>query len=200
MRYASICCSLLLLSGFLSRCGKEDPKPASTLRLFVNGAEIQDEQVKAQFVAHRPSYAPPQPGPNDYIRQVAPDTVVFAPGTMRFSVQRTGTLWLFYSVMRTQVPDDNVLAGLLRYSAPVVPVPASTGFLSMSQEVRVGRGEASQLKLAQLRYWLRRATYGGGHREMSGVLANEFNPAVISLLRAGDTLAVQESTITTTVR
>lgn len=196
---------LLALSG-LWACKEDKVIPTADVkqRVFTNGAEITDTKTSSRFIQQSatPFTVPAgSPGPTDIVRFVAPDTVTFGTNSMRFSVTKNGTQHLFYSpaLVRVATPNDP-LRTMLKYTAPLVAVPTSSGFSYVTKEVRVGYSDQNSLRLSLLHYRLRHATPGGGASDASGILFNEFNNAVVASLRVGDTLAVQESSLTLPVQ
>ncbi|WP_084444452.1 hypothetical protein [Hymenobacter roseosalivarius] len=171
-------------------------------RVFTNGVEIKDQLVKDRFIKNSgvPFTVPTAIDPEAIIRFLAPDTAVFGTSNMRFYVTKKGNQHLFYSIGSVQVASNRIngtlnndIRGLLKYTAPLVPLPSTTGFAYVTKEVRVGYRDQSNMRVALLHYRLKRDFSGLANSEASGLLFNEFNEAAITTIGAGDTLAVQES-------
>jgi hypothetical protein len=140
------------------------------------------------------------PDPNAIVQFVAPDTATFPPTSLRFSVKHAGEQYLFYSLVSFQASADDIVYRLLKHTAPRVPYLTGASFQYRTQEVRVGYGNSSSMRLAVLYYRIKRASPGGGYSEMSGQLFNEFNPDVVGSIGLNDTLAVMETSLPILVR
>jgi hypothetical protein len=197
--YHTLVFSVLLLSCW--SCRKDEAKPNNEIRqwVFTAGREITDKQVKQRFIerAGTPFTVPPstQVSPEP-VRFIKPDTVVFGASTTPFAVVKSGRQYLCYSPLVVRISDPNdIIHSLLKHTSPLVPVPTSTGFAYLTKEVRVGYVEGDNLRVSRLHYRLKRTGSSGSFSERSGLLFNEFNQASIARIGAGDTLAVQESSM-----
>jgi hypothetical protein len=195
----------VLLAGSLSACRKQEPppEPSVRLRVFTNGQELQNEAVKQHFIQQSTvSFVVPETaGPEDIIYQVTPDTVRFGSSPTRYSVVRNGEQHLFYSpVVRVGAPSASSIRSILSYTAPITSRPQTSGPAYYGQEIRVGYGDAHRMRLSVLHY--RRKSGGPGlvPMESAGVFFNELNEAGIPQTVPGDTLAIQESSITVAVQ
>jgi len=85
---------------------------------------------------------------------------------------------------------------MLKYTSPLVPYLVNTSFSYLTKEVRVGYEDHGTMRLSVLHYRFKQ-TYGGtANFNSSGYLFNELNEAAIANVRAGDTLAIQGSSVT----
>lgn len=191
--------TLLLMAALLLACKKDAATPtAAEVRLFTNKSEITDEAVKAKFLSQvrvAAAFQTPPTVSTGKITFVAPDTVTFGTSTIRFAVIKKAEQYLFYSppVVQLFTAYDVLVNDMLKYGAPRIPV-ACGGNLSdcyVTQEVRVGYGYATQLRLSYLQYYWARPYYGWSR----GLLFNELNEGIINKVAASDTLAVRVSLV-----
>lgn len=196
---------LLILPG-LWACRRDSPEPDTGVRqrVFTAGREITDEQVKKRFIqqAGTPFTVPVGvPGPDDVVRFIHPDTVMFGTSTIPFVVATAGQQYLCYSPLQVRVATANdIFRSLLKYTSPLVAVPTATGFAYLTKEVRVGYADGNGMRIARLNYRLKQTLGSAGYQEYSGLLFNEFNEASIARIRSGDTLAVQETSMVLPIR
>jgi hypothetical protein len=171
-------------------CDKKNPAPITPdFRLFTNKMEITDATVKANFWKRTADKFPAVPSTNSAykITFVAPDTVKFGASTLRYSVVKKESQYLFYSPVSVYVIDKySPVSYMLKYTAPETATPDWPGYSFMTQEVRVGYGDAKQMKLSYVQYYLIRPG-----NTASGLLLNELDENVKARLRLTDTLAVQ---------
>jgi hypothetical protein len=172
-------------------CDKKGATPETPgFRLFISKMEITDATVKANFLkrsaAKFPALAPV--GPADKIVFLTPDTVKFGTSTLPYSVVKKGTQYLFYSPLLVQLSNQNqLIQDMLKYTAPKVAVPAYLNIDYVTQEVRVGYGDAKQIQLSYLQYYWVKSNGGWA----TGTLFNEVNDGVSAKIAGTDTLAVQ---------
>jgi hypothetical protein len=128
---------------------------------------------------------------SDQVKFSAPDTARFGAFGVPYVATKSNDQYLFTSLGGVQVSSSSMLLhDMLKYTAPVYPVPTSTGYSSMTSEVRVGYDRSSQLQISRLQYyWLR------GQSRYYGVLFNELNENVVAKVSASDTLAVRPSSV-----
>lgn len=101
---------------------------------------------------------------------------------------RKGAQYLFYSPLVVRLSSQNqLIQDMLKYTAPKVAVPAYLSFDYVTQEVRVGYGDAKQIQLPYLQYYWVKANGGWA----TGTLFNEVNEGVSAKIFGTDTLAVQ---------
>ncbi|TGE14136.1 hypothetical protein [Hymenobacter elongatus] len=199
----SVACVFLLST--LGACEKNESKPAPDVRLrvFTQAGEITNEKVKQRFIEQSPYpfTVSSEIGPNDFLRFVAPDSVIFGLNGVRLAVVQTGTQHLLYGPLAPQDPNlSTEVRALLKYTSPVVPLPPATGYGFLTKNVWVGYGDRSTMRMPLLHYRIRQSFGGGSYNDLAGATFNEFNEAAIRTIRPGDTLAVQESSITVPVR
>ncbi|TGE14143.1 hypothetical protein [Hymenobacter elongatus] len=200
-QYVSV---LLFLFSGLTACKKEAEAPTAPVRLFSNGREIKDETVKWRFAKQSGTFFTDPPtlsDPNFYVQYLKPDTAVFGKSSLTFIDRHSGEQHLFYSPYLVQVrnPDD-LLRLCLKYKGPLLYTLPTNGYAYLTQEVRVGYmpNGASSIRLSVLRYRCRQTT--SGYIDIKGLLFNEFDETVISRVPAGDTVAIQESSVTIPVQ
>ncbi|GGF13867.1 hypothetical protein [Hymenobacter cavernae] len=199
MRAYSTSLLLLTLIG-LSACKKDEQNPTSKIRqrVFTNGKEIKDEAVKNRFIQQSSvSFVLPTTtlSADDVIRFVKPDTVLIGTNIIRYSVSRNKDQYLFYSPFMMPVADRNDFFRLmLKYTSPLLPVPDYLSYSYVAQHVVVGYNAGNNIRLAVLHYRFKQALPGNNrYSDKSGRVFNEFKEATIASVKAGDTLAVQES-------
>ena len=185
--------SILLALIALTSCHKNDSTPTTPgFRLFTNKMEITDASIKTKFFnksSSRFSYKPIA-GPTDGLTFIAPDTVRFDGSSMRFSVVKNNTQYLFYSPQVVQGSYNNILYDMLKYNAPKIPISFQTGYQYLTSEVRVGYVVASKVQLSYLDYYYIKSN-GIGQGGYTGLLYNELNENVIAEITGTDTLAIQ---------
>ena len=162
-------------------------------RMFTNKHEIFDTAIINRFVGNSTFYKP-HTGifeEHDIITFKSADTALFTWSSMKFSYTLQDNLYLFYSKeLSIQINPFNRTAVLLdttlKYRSPKIVVPAGTNLLNwLTKEVRVGRGNYSEMDLSVLSYKI--SSNGGTY---SGRLINEFNEAAVSVYGPNDTVAV----------
>jgi len=191
----------------LAACKKEEQSPTPKLRqrVFTNGKEIEDEAVKNRFIQKSGTpFNELAASSDDIIKFIKPDTVSFnLSGTSPFSVVRNNSQYLFYSPLTLRVTAEYSASPLwlmLKHVSPLFPILGSGGtFEYITREVRVGYADRGAVRLSVLHYRFKRTDRGTAHYENSGYLFNEFNEAAIPHILAGDTLAIQESSLMLTI-
>lgn len=179
-----------------------------SFRLFTNGTEISDEAVKTNFLTRTaPTFSQLEPTISVVGRRitfVANETVTFGADAERFSVVRDGNRYLFYSYPIYHPAAELIRGGydaelqrvIVKYTSPKIEASISSGVTEyVDKEVRVGYGDAKQIRLSWIQYrWTR-----SGNLHL-GILFNELNEGIASRVRAGDTLAIRMGSVTVPVQ
>jgi hypothetical protein len=202
LRAYSIQLLVFFLISCLYSCKKDEQKPSVKIkqRVFTNGKEIKDEAVKSHFIQQsKYSFVIPTTAlnPDDVIRFVKPDTALFGTNTTRYYVSKNKDQYLFYSPFLVQVTDKNdMLRLMLKHTSTLLLVPGYLPYDYVTQEVIVGYQDGDNIRLAVLHYRFKQALpTSNRYSNADGRSFNEFNEAAIASVRAGDTLAVQESSM-----
>jgi hypothetical protein len=195
---------ILFAGGVLISCGKKDPEPETPgFRLFTKQTEITDAAIKASFLKRSAAMfqTVSSIGPTDKIVFIAPDTAKFTSYySFHYSVVKKGTQYFFYSPPVVQVQrNTELIRDMQKYTAPKVPVPDYVDIAYVTQEVRVGYGDAKQVEMPYLQfYWKRAAVAIRG--PYNGFVFNELNEKVASNIIGLDTLAVKTGSLSVPVQ
>jgi hypothetical protein len=194
---------ILFAGGVLISCGKKDPEPETpSFRLFTKQMEITDEAVKASFLKRSTAMfqTVSSIGPADKIVFIKSDTVRFNAYSFQYSVVKKGTQYLFYSPPVVQVLHNiQLIRDMQKYTAPKVSVPDYSDIAYVTQEVRVGYGDAKQVEMPYIQYYWKRAAVAirGSY---NGFIFNELNNDVASNIIGLDTLAVKTGSMSVPVQ
>jgi hypothetical protein len=178
---------ILFTGGVLISCGKKDPEPKTpSFRLFTKQLEM------FQTVSSI--------GPADKIVFIKPDTVRFNAYSFQYSVVKKGTQYLFYSPPVIQVlRNTQLIRDMQKYTAPKVSVPDYSDIDYVTQEVRVGYGDAKQVEMPYIQYYWKRAAVAI-RGPYNGFIFNELNNDVASNIIGLDTLAVKTGSMSVPVQ
>ncbi|RZL12298.1 MAG: hypothetical protein EOO62_11345 [Hymenobacter sp.] len=206
IRQASSLALVLCAGSIFLSCDKKDTPPETPgFHLFTNQIEITDATVKANFLKRSankfpvislvdPFYSA------DKVLFLTPDTVKFGTYPVKYSVVKKGNQHLFYSPRIVQYQRKNALIwDMLKYTAPRIPVSSFSGFDYITQDVRVGYGDAKQMEMPYLQYyWLMNNKLAVGWA--TGYFFNELSESVGSKVMGADTLAVKMSSVSIPVQ
>lgn len=184
----------LLALTLLLACKKDDANPDTTgIRLFTGKMEITDVAVKARFLSQSSAdfrQVPPT-SISWPVKFSAPDTATFNASAIKYVAAKKDNQYLFYSPPVVPLSrSTTLLHDMLKYTAPVYPVPPNTGYEALTSEVRVGYVAGDRIQLSFLQYYWRQPT--GWYY---GTLFNELNENVATKVSPADTLAVRVSSV-----
>ncbi|MBE9582822.1 hypothetical protein IM792_00025 [Mucilaginibacter sp. JRF] len=165
------------------------------IRLYTTGgAEIKNKSVIQQFTNQwSDPVADYNPGV-DIITFSSKDTITFGTSNLKYSVQRKGDRFLFYSEYPVFLGIERAMDPYLAYTSEIIPIDATSGYDPRRKDVRVAYGNNNNFRLSFLLYKIKRSD-GYNFSITQGGLYNEINKSSLRDLQQGDTLAVQEFTI-----
>jgi len=174
------------------------------VRVYTANGEITDASQKDKFLGPAKEYfnLVYQQGDTSAMTFINRDTALLISPTEKFVVTNNNGQFIFTDAeYRVPVDKTDILYEFLKYDYPLiaVPVAANIGAPYLGKEVIVGYGDYNTLKLSRFSYKLTSRTSNTStyiYNINFGFIYNEFNSAVISQLKANDTLAVQESFLT----
>ncbi len=197
---------LLILLVFFSSCKKKDSvtfpqtlyltgiSKTSEVRMFNNHAEIKDTSVINPFMAGCKYFNMEGNTANffDYVTFESSDTAVFSNSNVKYSVVKTGDLFMFYSKDYDLYFDpskrvDFLLDTMDLYKSNKIMVPNGTNMATYRRkDVRVLQGNYQKLDLSFYTY---KIEFSGVWS--SGIITNEYFEGAKSAFTLYDTVAVQ---------
>lgn len=197
---------IAFLTGALFSCRKKDNQDTVTfpqtvyagnlasrsgIRMFVRDTEITDTAVIRRFIGDSKYFNLNAMDPSYYISFVSSDSAILAGYNSKFSYTLNSGLFLIFSRGYYQIdPRDhlNVLVDTIqKFKSSKIFVPAGTNLLNWARHsIWVAHGSYRDLLASGISYKI--STYSG---YQTGTMPNEFFEGTMSVLRPGDTVAVQ---------
>ncbi|RZJ57330.1 MAG: hypothetical protein EOO55_03640 [Hymenobacter sp.] len=113
---------------------------------------------------------------------------------------KKGNQYLFYSPPVVQVQrNTQLIRDMQKYTAPKVQVPDYVDIAYVTQEVRVGYGDAKQVEMPYLQFYWKRAAVAI-KSPYNGFVFNELSDNVASNIIGLNTLAVKTGSLSVPVQ